>query len=190
MKIIFLKICCLLFFLFIYNASPAQSNAHQDELIYYTTLARQMKEALPQLQSLWAQLQQTLIAASQTKNQQPDRAAIENIKSLSTESRNDLNRKIRTVNVLHETDVNLNLKQSVINLFTDAKNIQETAIPVILSVLSNGVDKINNQQTSTLKSFLSKGQELQNKSREIENLFDIYRRTHNITDEELHKFGF
>lgn len=184
-----LKIYCFLFTLFTYSAASAQSNTHKDEIVYYTTLARQMKEALPQLQSLWAQLQQTLIAASQNKNQQPDRTALENIKMASAQSRIDLDKKIRAANVLYENDIDLNLKQNVIGLFTDAKNIQETAIPVILTVLSTGTDKINNQQTSTLKSFLAKGQELQNKSREIATLFDIYRRTHNITDEELHNFG-
>ena len=62
-------------------------------------------------------------------------------------------------------------------------------MPKILSLLEAGLGKINADQTTTLKSFLAKGQELRNKSRNIENLLSDYRSKHNLSAEELRKFG-
>ena len=169
--------------------SVAQNISHQDELIYYTTIAAQVKDAAPKMQGLWGQVQQSVMTAGENKSHQLDRSGLDNLKNASAQNINDLERKIRTVSALHETDPDLNLKESCINLFTDAKNIQQSAMPQILAVLEKGIDKINSQQTSTLKSFLSKGQDLQYKLRDIQNLFKSFQNKHDITGEELRKFG-
>ncbi len=169
--------------------SAAQSSNPQDNLIYYTTIVTQIKDATPKMMSLWGQLQQSLMTAGGNKHQQLDRVTIQSLKNASSENINDLNKKIRTVNALHETDTDLNVKQSVLTLFTEAMSIQESAMPVILSLMETGLAKINPQQTTTLKSFLSKGQELRQKSRVIENLLSDYRVKHNISPQDLAKFG-
>ena len=178
----------ILTFSFFLN-TVAQNITHQDELIYYTTIAAQVKDATPNMQGLWGQVQQSVMTAGENKSHQLDRAGLDNLKNASAQNINDLERKIRAVSALHETDPDLNLKESCINLFTDAKNIQQSAMPQILAVLEKGIDKINSQQTSTLKSFLSKGQDLQYKLRDIQNLFTSFQNKHNITGEELRKFG-
>lgn len=170
-------------------SSVAQNISHQDGLIYYTTIAAQVKDAAPKMQGLWGQVQQSVMTAGENKSHQLDRAGLDILKNASAQNINDLERKIRAVSALHETDPDLNLKESCINLFADAKNIQQSAMPQILAVLEKGIDKINSQQTSTLKSFLSKGQELQYKLRDIQNLFISFQNKHNITGEELRKFG-
>ena len=167
----------------------AQTGTHQDDLIYYTTIASQIRDATPKMQGLWGQLQQSLVTAGGNKNQQLDKGSLQSLKNASSENINDLERKLRTLNALHETDTELNLKQSVIMLFTEAKTIQEKAVPTILLLLETGLGKINAQQTTTLKSFLAKGQELRNKSRNIEGLLYTYRAKHNLSEEALTRFG-
>ena len=191
MKIKFssLIFCFSIFFFLLSRSSVAQNITHQDDLIYYTTIAAQVKDAAPKMQGLWGQVQQSVMTAGENKSHQLDRAGLDILKNASAQNINDLERKIRAVSALHETDPDFNLKVSCINLFTDAKNIQQSAMPQILAVLEKGIDKINSQQTSTLKSFLSKGQELQYKLRDIQNLFISFQNKHNITGEELRKFG-
>lgn len=169
--------------------SYSQISNHQDDLIFYTTIAAQVKDAAPKMQGLWGQVQQSVLTAGENKIHQADRASPESLKNASSQNINDLDRKIRAVSALHENDSALNLKELCINLLTDAKNIQQSSMPQILFVLEKGIDKINAQQTSALKSFLSKGQELQYKLRNIQNLFISYQNKHNITGEELRKFG-
>lgn len=183
-------IYCFLFLGFFPTPNAfAQSITHQDGLIYYTTIAAQVKDATPKMQGLWGQVQQSVLTAGENKTHQLDRTNLDNLKNISSQNINDLERKIRAISALHETDPDLNLKELSISLLTDAKNIQQSAMPQILAVLEKGMDKINGQQTSTLKSFLSKEQELQYKLRDIQNLFISYQNKHNITGEELRKFG-
>lgn len=167
----------------------SQTSTNQDNLIYFTTIASQIRDATPKMQGLWGQLQQSLVTAGGNKNQQLDKGSLQSLKNASSENINDLERKLRTLNALHETDTELNLKQSVIMLFTEAKTIQEKAVPTILLLLETGLGKINAQQTTTLKSFLAKGQELRNKSRNIESLLYTYRAKHNLSEEALTRFG-
>lgn len=177
-------------FLFLISLNSfSQTTTHQDDLIYYTTIASQIRDAAPKMQGLWGQVQQGVMTAGENKTHQLERPAIENLKNASSQNISDLERKIRSITALHETDAELNLKEFAISLLTDAKNIQQSAMPQIISVLEKGVDKINNSQTSTLKGFLSKGQDLKYKLRDIENLLSSFQNKHNISREELTKFG-
>lgn len=171
------------------QTSVAQNITHQDNLIYYTTIATQIKDVTPAMQGLWGQVQQSVMTAGENKMHQLNKTSFDNLKNASLQNINELERKIRAINALHETDPDINLKELCINLLTDAKNIQQTAMPQILAVLEKGIDKINGQQTSALKGFLSKGQELQYKFRDIQTMFLFYQNKHKITGEELKRFS-
>lgn len=189
MKSPLFKLLLSLLTLFLFKTSFAQTATHQDDLIYYTTIAAQIKDAAPKIQGLWGQVQQSIMTAGENKTHQADRQELDNLKNVSAQNISDLDRKLRMVSALHETDAELNLKELCISMFADAKNVQQAAMPQIIALLEKGIDKISPQQTSLLKNFLSKGQDLLYRFRNIQTSLISYQDRHQISSDELRKFG-
>ncbi|MEJ7611280.1 MAG: hypothetical protein WKF88_08900 [Ferruginibacter sp.] len=169
--------------------SRAQTITHRDALVYYTGIALQVKEIVPKVRDVWGRVQLSLMAARESQTFRANPFDISSLKNAYAQNLRDLDRSIRTVNALEETDSEINLKKVVDVYLTDIKQAEEAALPKIISLLENGVNKINDQQTTMLKGFLYKGQELQTGLRTIENLLATYQRKYNITGEEMRMFG-
>ncbi len=182
-------ICSLLLCCITSIAARAQTISHRDALVYYTGIALQVKDILPKVRVIWASVQATMMAAGESRSHKASPADIDHLKNAYSQNLRDLDRAIRAVNALEETDSEINLKQVVSVYFSDIRQTEETALPKILLMLGTGIDKINDQQTTMLKSFLYKGQELQKGLGLIEDLTGAYRRKYNITPEELRTFG-
>lgn len=183
-----------IFYLLIFVSSSSttscgQTSSHQDNLYYYTTIALQMKNIVPEVQTFWQQIKQGVLSANQNQDQKLDKQTLESLKSLLATILTDLDEKIKKVNSLNETDKRLNLKQTVATYLEETKQLQQTAIPKIFELLENGLTKITDEQKDALSQFSAKGQELQTRSAQIENLSLQYQKKHNITNSELEKYG-
>lgn len=170
-------------------SSGAQAITHRDELIYYTTIAKQLKNITPDVLKVWGQIKQTLLKAKNSPVHKPEPADISDLKSASSQNIHDLDRAIREVNALDETDSTLSYKSGALSFLLEIKSTEEQAMPEIVLLLTRGIDKINDQQTTALKGFLSRGEELQSRQQQTDNLALRYRQRHNITDEDLRKYG-
>lgn len=170
-------------------AARAQTISHRDALVYYTGIALQVKDILPKVRDIWGSVQLTMMAAGESRSHQANPADIDHLKNAYSQNLRDLERALRAVNALEETDIEINLKQVVSAYLSDIRQAEETALPKILLLLGTGIDKINDQQTNMLKGFLYKGQELQKGLSMIENLTGVYQKKYNITAEELRTFG-
>jgi hypothetical protein len=157
----------LVFALSFSATSCGQTSSHQDDLNYYTTIALQMKDIVPKVQSFWQQMKQGVLSAKQNQDQKLDKPTLDTLKGSLTKILTDLETKIKKINSLNETDKNLNLKQTVATYLEETKQLQQTAIPKVLELLENGLDKITDVQKEAVKQFSAKGQELQIKSTQI-----------------------
>ena len=185
---VIMKACYFLFFLFISSVSFAQQNTHADELIYYTTIVKQFNEITTKVQSCWNQLQDVIIATQKNSSHVADAGAVSELRSASVQNINELNRAIRMISALSETDNDNSLRQQVSDFLADIKATQESAIPGIAAVLLRGTDKMTAQETNMMKTFISKGRDLQRREKEFQNTFSSYRFRHNITADELQKY--
>ena len=183
------KICFLLLAVFVTLTSCGQKSTHEEDLKYYTSIGLQMKDVVPKVQNFWRQIKQGVLTAKQDETHKLDKAGVDSLKNYLSQIVNDLNDKIKVVSALKETDQDLAFKTAIIAYLTETKTLQEKAIPKILELLENGLDKINDEQKEALKTFQTKGQEMQVKSKEIEDLSLTYQKKHNITDEELVQYG-
>jgi hypothetical protein len=169
--------------------SCGQTSSHQEDLNYYTTIALQMKDIVPKVQNFWERMKQGVLSAKQNQDQKLDKPTLDTLKGSLTKILTDLDSKIKKINSLNETDKNLNLKQTVAIYLEETKQLQQTAIPKVLELLENGLNKITDEQKEAVKQFSEKGQELQIKSTQIEDLSLEYQKKHNITSNELDKYG-
>ena len=170
-------------------ATSAQTISHRDALVYYSGIALQVKDILPKVRDIWSRVQVNLMTAGESRSRKANPPDIDQLKNAYTQNLRDLERAMRAVNALEETDSEINLKQFVAAYLSDIRQAEETALPKIITLLGTGIDKINDQQTTMLKGFLYKGQELQKGLRMIEDLSAAYGRKYNITSEELRTFG-
>lgn len=169
--------------------SYGQTAIHADHLLYYSTIALQLKDITPKVQTFWGEMNQTVITATDNGNHKLDGSAISKLKDDLRNNENELDRKIRMIGSLDETDPELNLKQTVIDYLTEAKSFEEAAVPKVIQYLEKGLDKMTEQEKQILKLFIVKGEQLHKRSRMIENLSGNYRAKHNITNLELEKYG-
>ena len=177
------------FSLLVSGTSYCQTSTHADDLLYYTTIALQMKEITPKVQSFWGELRQSIMTATENGNHKLDESKISNLKDDLRNNENELDRKIRMIGSLDETDKDLNLKQIIITYLTEAKSLEENSVPKVIQFLDKGIDKLNEQEKQVLKLFIMKGEELSSKSRNLQSISMAYRGKHNITNAELDKYG-
>lgn len=179
----------LIFPLSLPATSCGQTSSHQDDLNYYTTIALQIKDIVPEVQSFWQQMKQGVLSAKENQNQKLDKPTLDTLKGSLARILNDLDAKIKKINSLKETDKSLNYRQTVATYLEETKELQQTAIPKILELLENGLDKITDEQKEALKQFSAKAQQLQIQSTRIGDLSLEYQKKHNITNNELDKYG-
>ncbi len=184
-----MKIVVFLLSVFISTAGAAQTITHADEVSFYANLQRNYKDIPLKVQGLWGQTSTLIMTTQQNQTHRIDNVAANSLKSSSSQNINDLSRAIRAIAAMDETDNDIALRQNVVNFLSDIKSTQETAIPNITNVLLRGTDKMTPQETTMIKVFISKGRELQTQQSRIEYLFSNYRSKHNISADELKKFG-
>ena len=148
-----------------------------------------MKDLVPKVHTFWGQMKQGILTARQNENHKLDKANIDSLRSFLSNNIIDVDTKIKTISALNETDPDLKFKQTIISYLTEIKNLQEAAMPKVLELLENGLDKINDKQKESVKVFMTKMQELQIKSKEIEDLSLAYQKKHKITNKELDQYG-
>ena len=165
-------------------ASTAQTPTHRDALVYYSLIASQVKDLVPKTRLIWGHVQSNLHAAAESNPFRPNRSEIQMIKTAYEQNVRDLEKGIRSVSALAETDPEIDLKQVVVRYLTGIKQAEESALPKIILLLETGVNKINDQQTAMLKGFLHKGRELQSDLQRIEVLMATYQQKYAITPEE------
>lgn len=169
--------------------SCKQTSSHKDDLIYYTTIALQMKNIAPRVQDFWLQMQQGVLTARQNGDGKLDKPSFDSLKNSYAAILNGLDSEIAIINMLKETDEELNFKQAVLFHLTEIKSLNQALIPQCLRLYEIGIGKINDRQKEALQTFVTKGQELQLKSGDIQHMSLVYQRKHNISNEELKKFG-
>ena len=179
----------LFFALLVSLTSCGQKSSHEEDLKFYTTIGLQMKDVAPKVQIFWGQMKQGILTARENESHKLGKTSIDSLKMYLSKNIEELEKKIKIVNVLSETDNDLNFKKTIIDYLEQTKTLQETAMPKVLELLENGLDKINDQQKDAVKIFMTQGQELQIKSKEIEDLSLVYQKKHKITNKELDQYG-
>lgn len=185
-----LKFTAFILILLISHAAIfAQDISKQDHLIYYSVIAKQWRDIVPKLQELWGQCEQNVMNARKTSDHKAGSSSIDNLRRAYNENISDLDRANREITALDETDTALGYKQAVLTFLDDAKTIEQSAMPQLLTVLGVGIDKVTDNQNNALKIFLSKLEELHNRTFQINNLAIRYRQRHGITDDDLRNLG-
>jgi hypothetical protein len=169
--------------------SCGQTDASQDDLIYYTTIAMQMKEIKPVLEGYWHEGLQNMLVARQNEDHKLDKKNIDTLKKHFADAFRALDEKIKIISSLKETDKELALKDTIISYLTDIKKLDEEAEVKTFELMETGLDKVTDEQKAGFHKFIIRGQALQNRSQEIENLSLEYQKKHNITKDELIKYG-
>src|SRR5204863_7393232 len=111
------------------STSCGQTSSHEEALTCYTTIALQMKDVAPKVQSFWGQMKQGVIAAKRNQDQKLDKVTLDSLKTSLSHIVSDLDAKIKTVNAISKIADNLNFKQAILSYLTETKQLQETAIP-------------------------------------------------------------
>lgn len=185
----FLNSSIFFFSVFISLGSYCQPLTHSDDLLYYSTIALQLKDITPKVHSFWGEIKQSVITATENGNHKLDASTINSLSNGMRNNVNELDRKIRMIGSLDETDKELNLKQNVIDNLTEAKNLEEWSFSKVIQYLGKGIDKLSGQEKQLIKICMLKAEEVQKKSGSIPGLLIAYRTKHNITNTELEKYG-
>ncbi len=130
-----------------------------------------------------------MLTARQSSDHQLDKPQVDTLQNHLDTIVADINSKIQKLKAISEVDKDLNLKDRTIAYLTEARQLQENAIPVILQLLTNGLDKITGEQRVALKNFMEEGGKMQQESIELQNAVLDYYKKYNITDEEINKNG-
>jgi hypothetical protein len=167
-----------------------QTSSHKEDLIYYTTIAAEMKAIRPKVEAFLGQMKTGVHAANSNETHKLDKASLDSLREYFNRTISDLNLTIKIMGALKETDKDLDFKQTVLSYLTEVKQLQEAAIPVVLDMLENGVDKVTDKQKKALgQKFMDIGNKLDGKGQGIRILSLAYQKKHNITAEELKQYN-
>ena len=169
--------------------SCGQKASHQQAIDYITSIGTQMLDSKSKIETFWDEMKSGMLTARQSSNHQLDKPQVDTLQNHLDTIVADINSKIQKLKAISEVDKDLNLKDRTIAYLTEARQLQENAIPVILQLLTNGLDKITDEQRVALKNFMEEGGKMQQESIELQNAVLDYYKKYNITDEEINKNG-
>ena len=124
-------------------------------------------------------------------NNTPNKLKIDSLKNQYQHLINYLDSNIETLNVIAETDKQLNLKGKWINYLKKTKGVYSNRFTETLELLNNKKGSITEDQNKSTKIIRKKMEEdldvyFKNVMRSVQE----YQRKYNITDEDLKQYGF
>jgi len=172
-----------------YFSSCGQTSSHQDDVHYYATLATSLNNISPEVNLFWKNISIGLRVAKENEGQKLDEKSLDSLKQSLTQITSHIEDQIKIISTLPETDQEIALKDTLISYMSKTRNLQQQALPIVFELLENGLDKITDGQKKALLDFKEDGRKMLSKTEEIQMQTLEYKNKHQISDEELAKYG-
>ena len=127
--------------------------------------------------------------AKENEGQKLDEKSLDSLKQSLTQITSHIEDQIKIISTLPETDQEIALKDTLISYMSKTRNLQQQALPIVFELLENGLDKITDGQKKALLDFKEDGRKMLSKTEEIQMQTLEYKNKHQISDEELAKYG-
>jgi hypothetical protein len=169
--------------------SCGNKEKHDRALRYYVTVNANINNLTADINSYWHLLSAQVKYTGSLPEKKLDQLNLDTLRFGYNETMAEIDDVIDTLNMLPEVDENLNIKKMVIRQLEEVKIIQSNAIPQTIQFLENGLAELSTQQIEALYRSRMQSSSLERLILKLHAAGQEFRLAHNITDEELNKFG-
>jgi hypothetical protein len=170
-------------------ASCNRNADHQAALKYYVTVAANTNEVSSRLTNFWTSVAKNVEVAKHSPGKKLDPLQIDTLRLSFNETLVEIEDVIDTLKNLKEVDEDINLKEKILVHLEGVRDIQHSAIPEVLKILSDGLSGIDSLHVNALQNSNMQATALQGMNTELQNSGENFRLQHGISAEELNKYG-
>ena len=177
----------ILFFSFTISCTNAQTSIHEKDLKYYATIALQMEDFGDDSDSGLKILKQAEKTKTGIVN---DTLLYHKIDSLLTNLNSEIDIRIKKIEQLeNNVDDEYKLKEIVLSFLMSEKESLQKMFEIYRIIMKKGITALTELQKADLKKYIENQQKLQIERQKIEKLFSKFQIHHDITVNELEKYG-
>lgn len=181
------KLFCSLLICIVIFTSCENKVDHEKAVSFYRTISAEMITASETVNGFWDQMTTAAEAAQNSPDKKIDSTYADSLYRLYESANLALTKAIDNISGLEEADPELNLKEETVLHLKETISIQESAIPDVIQILRNGLDKMTTVQRESFLDFQTKGGKLQKDAEILKLNAEIFMKKNGITDEELER---
>jgi len=179
----------LLFISLIFISACEQKINHDEKVHYYASITTAVNQTTTSVNNCWNQTRTAARLAQQNQDLILDSTYIDTLNKSLQSSIITLSKSIYKISSISEVDQDLDFKNRVLDHLIDTKQLQERNFPVIFKLLANGPGTLSEDEMKTMERTESIAREIQAEELALKKLSVTFKSKHDITKEDLIKYG-
>ena len=176
-------------FILFSSCSCGQTVSHDKAIEYYIIVATEMKNSSKIVNDLVQVTAMAYIAAEQDQKKMLESGYIDTLINYYDVSTIALGKSIDKLSTVCEIDQSINLKARSLTLLIDIKTLIDSSWPPMIKILSRGLGQPTDKERELLEKLMLIVDELKTANADVEKLARDFRDKHNITNDDIKKYG-